>query len=196
MGKTFSQPTYFYQYNTVPDLVDTNGPLYSRTGVNLGNITPRDMELFSRLLSDGDTYDSWIVQATSHDLSLIEKRFAPLENSVVSPLITAGLSGYVEFAVPEASTLAPEPASDLYYTIDVTMRVESFGFNGNKGAGYPVTGTAMLCRKDDSPTSYDKPYIPIAAGNWMLMGDDVAEIRINFPTVYNFYFQFAPVICF
>lgn len=191
MGATFANPTYVYESDTKPDLVDTNGPIYARTSVCNGSITPIDMEFFVRLLSDGNTTESKIAQAVSHDLSLIEKRVAPLENSIVNPLITAGLSGYVEFADPQITTL-----SGKYQMVDVTMRVESFGFNGNKPSGYPITGPAMLCRKDDSPTSFSKPYIPIAAGNWMLMGDDVTEIRINFPTVYNFLLQAASVICF
>lgn len=80
--------------------------------------------------------------------------------------------------------------------VDVTMRVESFGFNGNKAAGYPITGTAMLCREDDSPTSYGKPYIPIAVGNWMFMCGTVSEIHINFPLAYNFPIRVASFIVF
>ena len=98
MGKTFSQPTYFYQDNTVPDLVDTNGPLYSRTGVNLGNVVPTEI-VFRALDMSGDNAVSYPISITSDDLSVVLVPYAKLPGSSGKTLLVAKLYGYIEIYV-------------------------------------------------------------------------------------------------
>ena len=98
MGKTFSQPTYFYQDNTAPDLVDTNGPLYSRTAVNLGNVTPTSVQGFDRFFStDGNlkSASSSELNVISHDLSVMSLPYSIMPNDSDSPITVVKLVGYI-----------------------------------------------------------------------------------------------------
>ena len=93
MGKTFSQPTYFYQDNTVPDLVDTNGPLYSRTGVNLGNVTPSSIRAINT-----KTLEQPMANILSHDVHAVRRVYSPMPNDTENAVSTISLLGSIEIA--------------------------------------------------------------------------------------------------
>lgn len=89
MGNTFENPTYFYGGGAPPDLVDTNGPIYARTSVNVGNVTPKSVTM---------TSGSDIISASefvTHDLRMVAHPQSPASSGETAT-ISAGLSGYVE----------------------------------------------------------------------------------------------------
>ena len=133
MGKTFSQPTYFYQDNTAPDLVDTNGPLYSRTGVNLGNIVP------TKFIIDNQTYTSgqaeysknFDIDIVSHDLSVVRLVAAPMENDSDEPLFMYRVVGRIVTTLPNDSITI-----GYTYSLGVSLQFEPFS---------AVNGFVMSC---------------------------------------------------
>lgn len=87
MGATFSQPTYFYEEGTKPDLVDTNGPIYARTGTNLGNVIP------DKLNTDSDS-----ITFTSSDIKLLKLPFAIMPDGNDNPQFYYKLYGEVSMS--------------------------------------------------------------------------------------------------
>lgn len=157
MGATFSQPTYFYDESTRPDLVDTNGPLYQRTAVDLGNLTPVTCTVKAHITSTGSTLDVVNVGSTgtivTHDLHVTKGAFSPKSNNKESAIASVGLNGYVEFTgaiMPPAAV--PDDSSVVYYT--GTLSTAVFNAGGTTQApiqvqaidtqGYTYAGFASL----------------------------------------------------
>ena len=98
----FSAPHYFYEQGDPPDLVDVNGPIYARTGGNLGNLVPRsghDMSCaVSRYSSGGlpEPASTFNMSIDSHGLHVVKRVYSPRPNNDESPIVAVGLSGYVE----------------------------------------------------------------------------------------------------
>lgn len=135
----FDAPHYFYEQGDPPDLVDANGPIYARTGVNLGNLVlrrERDMSCtVSRYSSGGipglaTTFDMSVV---SHDLHVVKRVYSPMPRSGDSPIVAVGLSGFIE---PTATYDSIVEAFSIYMTSE-----SAFGTNGT--VQLPISVVAM-----------------------------------------------------
>lgn len=184
MGATFPYRTYFYEADTKPDLVDTYGPLYSRTSKCLGNITPVGDITFSLSSIEGGETD-FTADIINHNLHVIEKAAGPMTSDGTA-LVTAGLSGYIEFDAKSVTS--------SFYTINAVINTENFKFNGTQQAGYPMTGSACLCRQN--PGDASAPYFITAAGNWIMQGNTITNIRLEFPCVNGSMLPLTQFICF
>lgn len=108
MGVTFSLPTYFYDGGTKPDLVDTNGPLYQRTCVNLGNIVPTDI-VYRALDMSGTNAVNYPTSISSYDLSVVLVPYTKLPDTSGKTLLVAKLYGYIEIYVSPVTGTVSTP---------------------------------------------------------------------------------------
>lgn len=90
MGTTFANPTYFYEAGAKPDLVDTNGPIYARSPVCVGKVTP-----YNFLYMDGGDSTEHYVDIKSHDLYVLRETNPFLSSSSQKPKFNYKLNGVV-----------------------------------------------------------------------------------------------------
>lgn len=124
MGATFPNPKYFYDETDVPDLVDTNGPIYARTGVNLSNIIPTSVEVVA-YSSDREHNESVNYSVLTHDVHVTRTAISPMEGDSEAPILAVGLSGYI--ALRPNTTVGGESPCD---SIVVTVSFEDFNPGG------------------------------------------------------------------
>lgn len=93
MGATFSNPTYFYGSGTKPDLVDKNGPIYARSPVCVGKVTPQSLAYI-----DGGDSTSHPVSIKSHDLYVLRETNPFLSSDSEKPKFNYKLSGIVSLS--------------------------------------------------------------------------------------------------
>lgn len=124
MGKTFSTPTYRYEESTVPDLVDGNGPLYQRTPVNMGNITPNGLVIdIQKYTSDALSHHNVSLDIVSHDLSVVRFVAAPVESNSDEPLFIYRVVGDMTVDMP---TEAISPLGEQMTTFGVYVSFQPF----------------------------------------------------------------------
>lgn len=183
MGKTFSQPTYFYKAGTKPDLVDTNGPIYSRTGVKNKNIYPTNVIAYSRQLGTNGklTGNSTTLRVTDYDLSVISLPYSIMPNESDSPINLVRLAGYIETS---GSNYMPTTNSSLVMvsflfnfsdlTLEssfVTANVAAYSYNSSIPQ---LTGTAFPKYSKSTSATVVPLYAPMAF-NAALNNDDVSD---------------------
>ena len=142
---SFDSPKYFYDEADPPDLVNTNGPIYARTPVNLGNIVPQDStgldqgELIWGLTSYYEGSFSYaplgFQRVVSHDLHVTLTPVAPATNGAEQPLLLVGLSGYVELSAIQSISSHPGQPVCLSFV----MGVQSFNPGGTAQGAISVT---------------------------------------------------------
>ena len=156
MGATFSEPTYFYEEGTKPDLVDTYGPIYSRTGMNLSNIIP------TKVITSGDpnsTGGSLLVNGRilTHDLHIITDTYSPIPNDTEEPIKIAKLCGYVDI------TQSVSSLTTIKYPV-IQFMFEHFTLDG-----YTVGGGVASANLPAGEKSY---------GTHHLMVNDMATVNL------------------
>lgn len=142
---SFDSPKYFYDEADPPDLVNPNGPIYSRTPVNLGNIVPQDSTGLGQgeLIWGVTSYDKGsfsyatlgFQRVVSHDLHVTLTPVAPTTNDAEQPLLLVGLSGYVELSAIQPYTLHPGQPVCLSFV----MGAQSFNPGGTAQGAISVT---------------------------------------------------------
>lgn len=148
----FDAPHYFYEQGDPPDLVDPNGPIYSRTPVNLGNIVPQDStglgqgELIWGLTSYYEGSFSYATlgfqRVVSHDLHVTLTPVAPTTNDAEQPLLLVGLSGYVELSANQGYSSHPGQPVCLSFV----MGAQSFNPGGTAQGAISVTTLGLPSR--------------------------------------------------
>ena len=103
MGATFAQPTYFYKEDTVPDLTDTNGPLYVRSSriVSKLSVSSAYAELYCTY---NDEHNNGATYSTTSDLSsddseitVVTETVLPMSDGDTQGIVKVGLIGSVNF---------------------------------------------------------------------------------------------------
>lgn len=128
---SFSTPHYFYEPRDLPDLVDVNGPIYARTGVNLSNVTPVSVAS-NYVCANGSTWP--IVSASHHSYSIVShdvhvKRecLSPMPNDDEAAIQPVGLSG--EMTLSPNTPQPPAPPANVV-GLQVIIMFDSFNAGG------------------------------------------------------------------
>lgn len=156
---SFDLPKYFYDEADPPDLVNTNGPIYSRTPVNLGNIVPQPTHTMNaiqyRFSSSGIPAPSidFVFSVVAHDLHVVRMCAAPMSDDTGDPILSVSLSGYLQL-----STTYDNPIEKFCLEI-VT---ESFTTGGNAQGSFNVFS-------DDTTTTEGANH-PFYAGTGCFVG--------------------------
>ena len=127
----FSEPHYFYKQSDLPDLVDVNGPIYARTGVNLSNVTPVSVAS-NYVCANGSTWP--IVSAShhsygivSHDVHVKRECLSPMPNDGEAAIQPVGLSG--EITLSPNTSQPPAPPANVV-GLQVVVMYDSFNAGG------------------------------------------------------------------
>lgn len=120
MGATFSDPTYLYEAGTKPDLVDPNGPLYTRTKSVVRKVTPTSMKVFVQPVSMvgsnpmGSSPQEVQLNVHSHDLSLILDPAAPVPGTENEPVFSYRIVGSLVLAANSTTYLTLGDTATLF----------------------------------------------------------------------------------
>lgn len=171
MGLTFPNPKYFYEESDVPDLVDTNGPIYSRTGVNLGNIVPTGVYL-TAYKPDGTFLTRPSIDIVQHDVHVTRTVLSPMLNDSEEPILAIGLNGYIEISAQSSL-----PTTDDRCT-HIALQVAFNDFNPG-GTCQSAIGCAITLNKSMSETT-GNPLL-MACGTAYLQNDEKNDQYGRYP---------------
>ena len=106
--------------------MDTNGPLYQRTPVNLGNIVPTEFIINNQTYTSGGSGFStnFALDIVSHNLSVVRLVAAPMENVNDEPLFVYHVVGMMTVDWPSGTL-----NSDGAFTLSAYMEFEPFSVN-------------------------------------------------------------------
>lgn len=120
MGATFSVPTYSYDAETKPDLVDPNGPLYTRTKAVIRKVTPTSMKVLVQPVSmvgsnpTGSSAQEVQLNVYSHDLWLILDPAAPAPGTGFDTVFSYRIAGSLVLAADSQTYLTLGDTTTLF----------------------------------------------------------------------------------
>ena len=182
----FDAPKYFYDAGDPPDLVDANGPIYARTGVNLSNVTPVSVAA-NYVCTNGSAWP--IVSASqysygivSHDLHVKRECLSPMPGDSEAPILTVGLSGEITLS-RNGTSPAPTPPSNVV-GLQVVVLFDSFNAGGTVQA--PIQLYAILGGGEGAGKFIGTGLLVDDANNLVYDGQAFASLTgILFPIEYS-----------
>lgn len=175
MGATFPNPKYFYDETDVPDLVDTNGPIYARTGVNLSNIIPTSVEVIA-CSSDREHNESRAYSVLTHDVHVTRTAISPMEGDGEDPILAVGLSGYIALQ-PNLAVVGESPCDSIV----VTVSFEDFNPGGTCQA--PIVCALAKAAGTQANAAGTQANAFVSAGSACLYGEGGLSNRYDGGTI-------------